>query len=208
MRISVTERTIIVSTWLCAAADQQAIELARALDALEVIADDGDRLGAVDVGVERVELGGGRALAGEPDDEVLDVHPRLGQLGDRDRAQAQHVADDLVHPVGVAGLDERSPLVPFWSRTIPAISRLRRASRRAFLPTPSCSASSRSGGSLSPGRSVPAAIWARMRSQISSKARRVRIGSKVGAARGAFAIAGGERPVAFKGLDGLIDWLQ
>jgi hypothetical protein len=99
------------------------------------------------------------------------------------------------------------PLVPFWSRTIPAISRLRSASRSAFLPTPSCSASSRSGGSLSPGRRVPAAIWARIRSQIYSKARRVRIGANVGAARGALA-AGGERPAALNGLDDAIAWLQ
>ncbi len=81
---------------------------------------------------------------------------------------------------------------------MPAISRLRSASRRALRPTPSCSASSRSAGSLSPGRSVPAAIWARMRSQISSKARRVWIGSKTGAARGAAADAlGAGVPVAF-----------
>ena len=75
------------------------------------------------------------------------------------------------------------PFAPFCSRTMPAISRLRSASRSALRPTPSCCASSRSAGSLSPGFRLPAAIWARMRSQISSKARRTWIGWKLGGAR-------------------------
>jgi hypothetical protein len=43
------------------------------------------------------------------------------------------------------------PLAPFCRRTMPAISRLRSASRRALRPTPSCSASSRSAGQLVAG---------------------------------------------------------
>ena len=92
------------------AGDEQPVELARALDPLEVAARGGDALGLVDVGLQRVEVGAGRALAGEAHHQVLDVDARLGQLGDRDRAEAQQVADDVVHPVGVARLDERSAL--------------------------------------------------------------------------------------------------
>ncbi len=70
------------------------------------------------------------------------------------------------------------PFTPFCSRRMPAISRLRSASRSALRPTPSCCASSRSAGSLSPGFSAPLLSWSRMRWQISSNARRVWIGSK------------------------------
>jgi hypothetical protein len=52
---------------------------------------------------------------------------------------------------------------------------------------------------------VPAAICARMRSQISSKARRVWIGAKVGAARSGVSDAGGAvNPIL---LDAFIFWV-
>ena len=92
------------------AGDEQAVELARALDPLEVAALGGDPLGLVDVGLERVEVGAGRALAGQAHHQVLDVQARLGQLGDRDRAEAQHVAHHVVHAVRVARLDEGAAL--------------------------------------------------------------------------------------------------
>src|SRR6266851_4722299 len=81
--------------------------------------------------------------------------------------------------VGSPGRTKAPPLTPFLSSTMPAISRLRRASRRALRLTPSCTARSRSAGSLSPGRRARIESWWRIRSQTSSKARRRRIGSNI-----------------------------
>src|SRR4030042_2529920 len=66
---------------------------------------------------------------------------------------------------------KRPPSLPCFTLISPDCSRMRSPSRTAVLPTLNFSASSRSGGSLSPGLSFFAYISSRIWSEISSKAR-------------------------------------
>jgi len=94
-------------------------------------------------------------------------------------ADADHVLERLLD-VGLPLEDESAALGTLLQPDQSDLSRLRNASRTAVRLTPNCSASSRSGGSLSPGRSAPDDNSFRMRSQISSKTRLGLIGPKSG----------------------------